>query len=1086
MIRRAAALLTTVRLRRATLTLLLALGTFTTLYRIDAPSMWLDEIYHRYIQTLPVAQIVKSEFFMQFCAGYYLINRWTEALIGHPDVAVRLPQAVAAIVSLLLLYLLGRHLFSTGAGLLATFVVSVSPIFVRYAQENRFYQMGSCGALATYYCFARFLETGRRRYLIGLIVASVLLMQTYTYGFVFVCAYAPLFVFVALLARLTGPVHAPYLISRRVVIGGAIWAAIIGLLFLPVGLRILTWILSGDLVAKSGAMQGKASFDAWWVAPFGLGPQALLRFLRYDFMYNPFIVAHADRYGLLIVVGLFGALWLRRGRVLLCLLFYALVTLAMIHVSNICKSVVMAKRFLYLYPIAILFVCGGIGMLVAAAERGLRHALDWLQSRGIAQPRGWVIPAARALLWLVFVRFCILPPLGPALHQLIQDYYQERVPYKTLARVLQRHIRPDEPLWWYPPRNDGWLIGAYLSDELVAQRVDMNVDIVSRTQLDNAVAAHGGVWLHQIDPARAGLPHDGYAAITLAGRTTWLVRAAYSNDPARAARDQEALLRTALAYARCPETAAARALADMLLARGDTNAADAAAETQARFPWSLPAAEFLLDYYTQRGAYSQGYTHWRRIAKRFFWMPEYRDRTAMLQRQRQRKARASSLTQTLATWSADWTQSYAVAQLDDWYELLDAAARSPRDWQLIVEFCREHGLPAPTQPPFQRLDTDSAERLAAAVTPALWPVYAWLIERGTPTASGAVALLDWPGLAAHGMPAPNDLSDATLLWFERFYRRYGTAQQLAAFERGMAEAAPRLAAWVAVQQAERFARSENMHAAVRSLDAATDALTAEPRALEHAFILLAHASTPRAAALASNLAARSTLTADGTAQVMRVSAALADWRTACRVTQLDPLIPELLAVLTNTAVRPFMLQILAQSYADNHTVRSLAAALTAGERNADAAYVQLAECTRSATWPLYLAALAARPAHVGAAAIIAPKRIAQIGFPAFADMSAATLLWFEQFYRRYGTVAQRDVFYRCAAPGEPTRLSWSTLARAELYLENNRPQDAWALLNAQRESLQRDEHAWPRAEYLWDIAMRSPSTTNAAASNPTP
>jgi hypothetical protein len=1010
--------------RRACVAVLLVLGVFTTCHRLGAPAMWLDEIYHRSIGFNSVHEIVKREFFMQFCVGYYLINRWTEALISNPDVAVRLPQAVSAVFTLLLAYLLGRHAFSTGAGLLAMFWLAVSPLFIRYAQENRFYQMGSMAALATYYMLVRFIETRRWPYLLGLLAASVVLMHTYTYGFVFVGMCVPLMLFLLVMTWIAGPADAPYHVDRRLFWGLGIWALVIAVQWAPLGWRVGSWLLSGDLVGVSGAKQGGATFDAWWTAPFQLTPQALLTFVKNECSANAFVYDHAVRYGSAIAAALLGCLVWRRGRMLVCLLFFYLVTLGLIHVSNMTQSVVMPKRFLYLYPVFVVMVSGGVAVLVEAGCHLVQRLRGTLPHEMLLARSRWIAPAVRVALWLLMLRWFVLPPVRGAVHDLTQYYYTERAPFKLLGRVLQQHMQPGEPLWWHPPNNDGWLIGAYLTNEFAQQRVDMAADSVTRAQIAAALATNGALWLHQIDPIRVGIAPALCVRIPLYDRVTWLVRAAYSNNPACRAAEQEQVLRTALATARYPEPAAAGLLAATLLARGATNDADAVIAQQARFRWSYAAAVFALDYYSNRCELARGASYWAAFADRFFWVPEYQARAVTLalqqgdavrarrfarryqrwaddrdayadewiaaayraesnypaaiawlaharcaaasparrgdiMRLREQWAREWRLDATLDTWHAAWTQSFAIIQLDDWFALLDQLRAQPGLWQRLVAYGAARHVHIPSHATLRT--ATEAQALRASASAAWWPVYAYLIERATPTNLMAEAIVPWRDLEQRGFPPLATMSDAAVWWLVRFYR-------------------------------DRLAPDDWR-------------------------------------ALTQQLATHSAARAAGTvATCAPLAAALQQWRAAYILQDLPWLLRKLRAALSNT---------LTAAYAARLVRTTLGAAPPTNVTPTTTAAVLCDTVTRN-TWPLYIMTLDDMAAGGRAAQFcVPPERLAQIGFPPLAQMSDATVLWFDRFYARYGNDTLRIAFYQELAAAAPSRRAWADARRATLTLPHN-------------------------------------------------
>ncbi|NES03539.1 MAG: hypothetical protein F6K22_12190, partial [Okeania sp. SIO2F4] len=80
---------------------------------------------------------------------YVLLNPWIN--ISDNEVWLRVPAIIFAVVSVYLIYRLGNDFFSKKVGLLAAFLLTISPLFINHAQEIRYYTMsvclGLCGCL---------------------------------------------------------------------------------------------------------------------------------------------------------------------------------------------------------------------------------------------------------------------------------------------------------------------------------------------------------------------------------------------------------------------------------------------------------------------------------------------------------------------------------------------------------------------------------------------------------------------------------------------------------------------------------------------------------------------------------------------------------------------------------------------------------------------------------------------------------------------------------------------------------------------------------------------------------------------------
>ncbi|NER03002.1 MAG: hypothetical protein F6K17_10375 [Okeania sp. SIO3C4] len=104
-------------------------------YRINFRGLWIDE----FISILDVQKIAFNRGRLLY---YVLLNPWIN--ISDNEVWLRIPAIIFAVVSVYLIYRLGNDFFSKKVGLLAAFLLTISPLFINHAQEIRYYTMGVC------------------------------------------------------------------------------------------------------------------------------------------------------------------------------------------------------------------------------------------------------------------------------------------------------------------------------------------------------------------------------------------------------------------------------------------------------------------------------------------------------------------------------------------------------------------------------------------------------------------------------------------------------------------------------------------------------------------------------------------------------------------------------------------------------------------------------------------------------------------------------------------------------------------------------------------------------------------------------
>ncbi len=118
---------------------LLLLASFLRFYRLDAQSFWNDEGNSARIAERTLDLIVEGAAGDIHPPGYYLLLHYWRALFGQSEFALRSLSVVAGLALVVFTYLLGRRLFGKATGLIAAFLVALSPFAVYYSQEARMY-----------------------------------------------------------------------------------------------------------------------------------------------------------------------------------------------------------------------------------------------------------------------------------------------------------------------------------------------------------------------------------------------------------------------------------------------------------------------------------------------------------------------------------------------------------------------------------------------------------------------------------------------------------------------------------------------------------------------------------------------------------------------------------------------------------------------------------------------------------------------------------------------------------------------------------------------------------------------------------
>jgi mannosyltransferase len=162
------------------LTALVALALALRLYRLDARSLWLDEILTSQPAHLngPGDVVAWSKAALNQMPLFYMFT-W---FLGHwsdTGVILRLPALVFGTLLVPAVFILGRNLFGTLAGLVAGLLSAVMPFAVWYSQEARAYTLLMLlTTLQMYFAFAA-VKRGRAISWVGLAGFTILNLYTH-------------------------------------------------------------------------------------------------------------------------------------------------------------------------------------------------------------------------------------------------------------------------------------------------------------------------------------------------------------------------------------------------------------------------------------------------------------------------------------------------------------------------------------------------------------------------------------------------------------------------------------------------------------------------------------------------------------------------------------------------------------------------------------------------------------------------------------------------------------------------------------------------------------------------------------------
>jgi len=160
------------------------IAAFARFHEIGRRSLWFDEGV-----TLGMLHLPLTEFFRAAWQSvglnnqilYYLVLRQWHVL-GEDEAILRAFSAILSTGAVALTCILGRRLFGTAAGITAGIVLSVHWYAIRMAQEARSYGLTVFLVSLAALLLARFVDSGRRRDVVGWVLASSLALYAHFFA----------------------------------------------------------------------------------------------------------------------------------------------------------------------------------------------------------------------------------------------------------------------------------------------------------------------------------------------------------------------------------------------------------------------------------------------------------------------------------------------------------------------------------------------------------------------------------------------------------------------------------------------------------------------------------------------------------------------------------------------------------------------------------------------------------------------------------------------------------------------------------------------------------------------------------------
>lgn len=150
-------------------------------------SLWLDEAISilaakNYSFIGIITEYAKGDFHPP---GYFIILWIWGRLFGFSEVSMRFPSVIFGLLTIFLIYLIGKKLFSDKIALFAALLLSINPLHIYYTQEARMYSFATFAVCLNIYLLIKLLKDGKFNYFYFTFSTLLLLLSDYVAYLIF-------------------------------------------------------------------------------------------------------------------------------------------------------------------------------------------------------------------------------------------------------------------------------------------------------------------------------------------------------------------------------------------------------------------------------------------------------------------------------------------------------------------------------------------------------------------------------------------------------------------------------------------------------------------------------------------------------------------------------------------------------------------------------------------------------------------------------------------------------------------------------------------------------------------------------------
>ncbi len=454
---------------------ILFLGTTLRFYDLGGDSLWSDEALTALRSRSPRAIITRWQLAPLYSMTYFF------SFLGTNDFIIRLPHALMGILSIALIYKVGRAFFGRDEALISAFLLAIAPLHIYHSRNARYYALMVLLSLLALLFLRKGLDQNKPKWYVAFILTSILNIYNHAFAFIIVGAQVT-YAYLSWRWTISQKSLRTFFNFKTILPSKALLLIGVGFIVIVLNPKIWGHIIFKDHSNRMFNLELNADFFYTLLSRFGARSGL------------PFYV-----YLVLFGLGLI-ATWIFRREAFVLLITIFSFTLAMLQFLILVgpDHLFYFRYMTFLLPFYLLAVASGLGLI----SRGIFFLLG--QITGIKEQKtrkAWATGLSVALTIAVFI---------PLTQTAIQTYYLDQIAnYRTAVNFLAQHVLPGDAIA-VPPFNADHKKGLrwYYEQNKDLKGRSALVGVDSFDKLDLLLNEHQCVWFIDIDPLAYGYQSD--------------------------------------------------------------------------------------------------------------------------------------------------------------------------------------------------------------------------------------------------------------------------------------------------------------------------------------------------------------------------------------------------------------------------------------------------------------------------------------------------------------------------------------------------------------------------------------------------